>query len=502
MLIAREGTWSLAEGLSLMALAVVGVLALVFSVMAIQHVRARRAACAGAVVATTATIQSVSGRLELVGDSLHWHPPGRASRRAAEPISLHLVDLADARITRGRWSAALEVRLAEDGRAELAINPLGAQRFADTLSSRAVVRTEPAPPARVWLAPAIVAVLVLETVAAFQFIDPGQFDPVAQLPTQRPATALPDEMYLGNPPGSDTVISTADATKVVLAAREAQLDAIEARQIAEIEATTSRFARWQGVASAVVGKPLLRATGVRVHDVLVPSGRGYPAVFLAELTWTHSAGVSSRLQVFERTDESSPWRVALSTGYEGTPLPLTDDSMSGTASAPRSLHDTLADYFRSWKETGQPPPDTRVAPGPFTTAVGSRLAATPQDGDYGRGILMHVEFHAGDIAWAFNIPDGHLECGAVWHVSDYDSARQVRDRSNWGNALAPGHYDWIREADLWMSCVLATQDGTLIEYGADGARAIVRASDDHGIERHIAEISQIVTGIDDPPYWR
>ena len=497
--LASDGARTLGEGVTILVIGSLAIVSIVVLWLALQDGTARRRGCEGAVEATTGVVGGASGRLEVLHDGVHWHRSGRRHRGVA-PESFSFVDLAGSTLTHGRWSSLLKVPRADDGTTTLVANPLGARRFGEALAARSLIRQENAKPLWRWLGPAMTAVVLVEAVLAFRFVDPGPFDDGPPLPAQRAvARPVPKQLFARSPEGSGPVIGRNDAMKVALAVRDAHLRALEERQVADLAAVTSSFVEWSAVAETVRGQPVKRAPGVSVADVRVPDVRFLPTCFLALLRWHEDGRSWFRLQVFERQDEATPWKIAFSTFYGGAPLPLGDGACD--RSSPRGFHRQLAAYYQSWKDTGRAPSGTNIAAGAFSSMIGAEIAADRQDGDYGRGVRAHVTFRPATDVWSFSLPSGHLECGAVWQVWDYDAARQVRDRSNWGNELAPGHYDWLRSADAMSSCILE-QGNQLVVYGSDGTVAIVRASDGDGIDRRIRASSAMIPGIDEPPYWR
>jgi hypothetical protein len=120
----------------------------------------------------------------------------------------------------------------------------------------------------------------------------------------------------------------------------------------------------------------------------------------------------------------------------------------------------LAQYYQSFKVTGNPPTNSRFAIAGAADGYGSQLALNRQD-NVAMGSRNHYDFSADPSAgeWEFSGAGGlPIECGTVLDTSTNTPVGgpvllQNAARTNWGMALPPGTYSKIITTTTHPTCV-------------------------------------------------
>jgi hypothetical protein len=218
--------------------------------------------------------------------------------------------------------------------------------------------------------------------------------------------------------------------------------------------------------------------------VLVPRQTSYPARFLAEVATTAvDGGPTTEVLVVVRRSPTASWTLALDTGWSTVTSPPGDLSepledaagldLPPTASAhaaARRARQRLAAYWQQAKDAGAVPPSGPFVAGPWTTGRAAELAAHPQGGVQGNGLLgtTKVWVSPKDPLYEFSSPGGgDLACGVVWTQSlNYGGPQgypyQPADRSNWGPEVPPGTYREMTTSYQWQSCMFVDPSGQSI----------------------------------------
>ncbi len=206
-------------------------------------------------------------------------------------------------------------------------------------------------------------------------------------------------------------------------------------------------------------------------SVNVPRQTSWPAVFFASATYTSSCEASARpcvdsfVAVQDR--ERGPWKIALWVGYSGRLNAETSGVGPGSFALdppPLTYRDAVtlpaeyAEYRDSLKRTGEPPPQTRLGPGPFTTGEAEWLYDPPAE-QRARNLSEGTSYTVGgDPMYAFTaVAETAVVCGTVRYTSVATALpgmtiRQSQEQTEWGTKLAPGRYSSIVAEGLHMVC--------------------------------------------------
>jgi hypothetical protein len=313
-----------------------------------------------------------------------------------------------------------------------------------------------------------------------------------------PRITLPPALFLANPPGSSTLVTSFQADQV--AKRMWGL-----WENAQIQRNTTALT--QLVAPGVVRRselleyawptggcvPEKRPRPVFSIESVVPLQRTYPIYFLSQVLTNEYIGnfgsnnISSwvELQVLTKSGPSKPWQLSFDAGYDGVHSPppeMSFDEQESASQVPGSAPlfinpapslvgpvatnrylPLLAAYWQSWKDIGAAPPRTVFRNDGDTSGFGEQIAAAPQGNTLGAGrqdYAYSADLEAG--SWVFSAFGGYpMVCGTI-QVTDTSTPLgglpafvQNSDRTNWGMALPPDVYSRIVTTNTHQSCVYA-----------------------------------------------
>jgi hypothetical protein len=172
--------------------------------------------------------------------------------------------------------------------------------------------------------------------------------------------------------------------------------------------------------------------------------------------------------VAEQTSERAPWKIVLYTSYSGTPIePSSLQNELGYAGAtnvadPAAYLEQYAAYLQSLKESGEPPAETWLQPGPYTTDLESTNYTPPSTYQAeGESVTFRYDFpglNASNL-YIFNVSSGFLLCGQVdWTetiraLPGY-TLTQPPDLSVYGPPVPGGTYTRIVIDGIHMDCLL------------------------------------------------
>ena len=329
-----------------------------------------------------------------------------------------------------------------------------------------------------------------------------------------PRIDIPPELRLSNPAGSPTLVTPSQAREATIAMWGLWDNALISRNTTALTQLTPPGSLLNGElyncawpSGGCVAET--RARPVNNVTAVVPVQRSYPIYFLAEVsTIQNISDVNSapapahwvpwvELQILTKANASAPWQLSFDTGYNGTnnqlpPLvPFDLQSAPSTSSgtlpdlynppptnppstpAPKFLS-LLAQYYQSFKDTGNPPANDRFMVGGGADGYGSQLATTRQN-NTSMGSRNHYDFSADPSAgeWEFSgAGDRPIECGTVLDTSANTPVGQFplfqnSDRTNWGMPLAPGTYNKVITTTTHPTCVYDV-DGVLDAAGDSG----------------------------------
>jgi hypothetical protein len=210
--------------------------------------------------------------------------------------------------------------------------------------------------------------------------------------------------------------------------------------------------------------------------VNVPRQTSWPATFFATETYTVGclAAVTpcANSLVAQQDSVGAPWRLVFLVAYSGSnfaadPTPSPDGFGQQPSADTRrlgALPSEYASYLGALKHTGSPPAPTRLAPGPFTTALGASLF-DPPSAQQARGETSTAAYRtdAADRVWQFAASHGTTTvCGTVRYRVDVrpiggGPLTQPQDGSRFG-PMAPGSYPAVLLSGLHMACFEAHPD--------------------------------------------
>jgi hypothetical protein len=331
-----------------------------------------------------------------------------------------------------------------------------------------------------------------------------------------PRIDLPPSFRLANPAGPPTLVTPSQAREVTVSMWQLWEDALIARNTTALTELTPPGVLLTGElyncawpSGGCVAETSPRP--VNAVTTIVPAQHSYPIDFLAEVSTTQdisdlNSGQAQwvpwvELQVLTKANASAPWQLSFDTGYDGTnnqlppllPFDLQPEPASSSSSQPTSgatlynppptnspstpsstFLSLLAQYYQSFKDTGNPPTNDRFAVGGAADGYGSQLAENRQ-GNIALGSRNGYDFSAdpGAGEWEFSGAGGlPIECGTVLDTSTNTPVGgpvllQNTDRTNWGMALAPGAYSKVITTTTHPTCV-DDVDGVLDAAGDSG----------------------------------
>ena len=327
---------------------------------------------------------------------------------------------------------------------------------------------------------------------------------------------IPPQIRLANPFGSPTLVTPTEARDVTESMWQLWEEALISRNTTALAQLSPPGPLLNGEMYNCAwpsGSCVAQTNPRPVNNVtaIVPVQRSYPIYFLAEVSTIQDIGDLNsgqtqwvpwvELQVLTKANALAPWQLSFDTGYDGAghqqppllPFELQPSSASASASAPASQAESynppptdspstpapaflslLAEYYQSFKDTGNPPADDRFAVGGAAAGYGSQLGQSRQ-GNVAQGSRNQYDFSADPSAgeWEFSGPGGlPIECGTVLDTSTNTPASgpfllQNADRTNWGMPLAPGLYSKIITTTTHPTCI-DDVDGVLDAAGDSG----------------------------------
>jgi hypothetical protein len=326
-----------------------------------------------------------------------------------------------------------------------------------------------------------------------------------------PRIALPPELRGSASAGSPTLVTPAQARGITVSMWQVWEDALISRNTTALTQLIPPGALLSGELynCAWPSGGCVAETSTRpVNNVttIVPVQRSYPIYFLAEISTIQDvANLDAapqwvpwvELQILTKDSASAPWQLSFDTGYSGTnnqqPPLLPFDLQPGPESSSNSLADwynppptkspstpaptflsLLAQYYQSFKETGNPPANDRFMVGGDADGYGTQLATNRQN-NISLGSRSHYDFSADPSAgeWEFSGAGGlPIECGTVLDTSTNTPVGgpvllQNADRTTWGMPLPPGTYSKIITTTTHPTCV-DDVDGVLDAAGDSG----------------------------------
>jgi hypothetical protein len=207
-------------------------------------------------------------------------------------------------------------------------------------------------------------------------------------------------------------------------------------------------------------------------SVNVPHQSGYPATFLATVTYQTGchAATSPCVNQFIAVQpaKGAPWKAMLRIQYGGPTnsqqAHLLPDGYAVAPADPATarISDLLADfsnYEDTLKRTGVPPTDSLLADGPFTSDRAPRLY-DPPDAQAARGVHVTGTYTVdpADPTYVFATAAGGMTmCGDIRYAAELTSATgDPLDASvavdEWKMRLTPGRYSSISLVGLDMLC--------------------------------------------------
>jgi hypothetical protein len=324
---------------------------------------------------------------------------------------------------------------------------------------------------------------------------------VGALPTSPAPITIPPALFANAPAGSPSLVTPALANTVAVSMWTVRQDALAAGNIDAIRQLD------------VSGGPLmasdLTACGCSSDNVptsytelftLVPTETTYPLDFMAEYQTTIQLqanfgggktypGPWEVIEVLTKANADSSWHVAFATGFSNAGataniIPFRAPPGAGAYDdvatieppvAVNQLPELLADYWQSFKDTGQAPPATAFLPGSDSSEFGAYIAQTPQGNvsDGSKVTFVYSADPADNGIWSFPVQPGDdlVTCSTVQVTATFvpAGAAPLDQASNrpFGAGLVPGRYSKIVDTTIHESCILTASNGLAV-YGNDG----------------------------------
>jgi hypothetical protein len=216
--------------------------------------------------------------------------------------------------------------------------------------------------------------------------------------------------------------------------------------------------------------------------VIVPEQHGYPQYFVVRAHVATPATEADpitplgfdELMIITKASAEQTWKLALEVTFDPTLLPshpalvapARPAARRGSTAARRRLSE-LAAYYQSWFATGGAPNTNVFTPGPGTTIEGAQIA-----GNEPGVTLQRTPLSATSRVYAVTLQGGNtLGCGAIDNLTIATPRPggylyQPPDRSNWGEALAPGNYAQVRTLVQRQVCIAhPARAGRMLVYG-------------------------------------
>ena len=302
--------------------------------------------------------------------------------------------------------------------------------------------------------------------------------------TVSPPPQQPDDSSLPAPVITDTstdpggVVTPTEASAVGTQLWEAWVQARVTRDITALrtlDAQPELSADWGYICQYGCRGPELSLSSM---SVIVPRQTVWPAYFLATATFTvncdATASPCDNTFVATQSAPHAPWKIAAMSNWSGhsyaTTPAVAHGQFSPAASAPTAAHvnalpQDYAAYLEAIKKTDQGPPDTRLAPGPYTSGLISTNympAAAQQAAGYSNAVTYYVV--PADPVWQFAGSNGATAvCGTVRYTDvTKGTTRPLVQADNdhpYGN-LANGTYSSITLTGLHTVCFESYADPT------------------------------------------
>ena len=294
-------------------------------------------------------------------------------------------------------------------------------------------------------------------------------------------------LRVGESPGQP-LITPAQAGRVLAAMWPLRERAITAGDLDGVRSLESGSAEWGDLIRVRSDHRLRsRPAGYTSTALFVPRQTRYPARFLAVVATTEEDGAPlAEAMVFVRASVRAPWTVDLdtawTTGASAWSMPTPQVDARGYDVAPprtldRAAHRAPAQLAAYWQQAkqGRIPPAGPFAPGPWTTDRATTLAQHPNGTLQANGLpgVTQVSVDPAPLPSFLQVDGTEITCGVVWTVAvNTRSARgwpyQDRDRSNWGQELAPGLYREVRSHYQWQTCFFVPAAGPIRVLGGQG----------------------------------
>jgi hypothetical protein len=321
------------------------------------------------------------------------------------------------------------------------------------------------------------------------------------VPTIPGPITIPSALFTNAPAGSPSLVTPTVATTVARSMWTVRQNALAAGDSAAI--------RQLDVADGPLVASDLTACGCSSDNVptsytslvtLVPMESSYPLDFMAEYQSTTQLQASFNggktyqgpwevIEVLIKADADSSWHVAFATGFSNAGasanvIPFRPPPDAGAYDdvatieppvAPNQLPELLANYWQSFKNTGQAPPGTPFLAGSDSSEFGAYIAETPQ-GNVSDGSKVTFAYSADpgeDGIWSFPVQPGDdlVTCSTVQVIATFvpDGTAPLDQTTSrpFGAGLAPGHYSEIVDTTIHESCILTFSTGLAV-YGTDG----------------------------------
>jgi hypothetical protein len=214
--------------------------------------------------------------------------------------------------------------------------------------------------------------------------------------------------------------------------------------------------------------------------VFVPRQDSWPIYFGAGISAVPppSLGQTTDFLIFTKDSPASTWRISFVIGDAATsddltlPPPAVDgqgyDTVTAVSgSSPTTWLGSLANYYRSWKDTGAAPSNSAFVSNSLTSGQGQQMAEHPQGyiGDDGE-VVNHYEFTAPPSSeqWLIGIGGNPMVCGTDHETvlnTPHGNGRlyQTPNRQNWGPEVAPGFHAAISLDWGYPVCIYSGYNG-------------------------------------------
>lgn len=228
--------------------------------------------------------------------------------------------------------------------------------------------------------------------------------------------------------------------------------------------------------------------------VNVPHQGGWPAMFLASVKYTDAcrADVKPCVELFVAVQPArgGPWTMHLRTSYGGhhaseDPAVLPDGfaAVPDSAAVPdTTLLTDYAEYFDTFKRTGQPPDPSRFDAGPFTTGLSSwalLLAERQQQAGFNEDVDYRADLGSGVFVFATS-DNTTTTCGTIRYTTTATALPGQSISSStiyqvWGGNLASGNYTAVHAEGLHETCFETRTGPPVIVTGIEGSTIEVTA---------------------------